>query len=96
MLVRFHGIFVDQKAIRAGQIIQEALDHIRVIIVPAAGFSAADHQVVIQRVRQRLGANIKVSIDIADQIPRTAAGKFRAVICNLPREVKEALRQRNR
>lgn len=92
-MVRFHAIFVDQKAIREGQIVQEALDHIRVIIVPEVNFSNADNQNIIERVQQRLGANVQVSVELVDQIPRTAAGKFRAVICNLPEEVKARLRQ---
>lgn len=94
-MVRFHGIFVDQQAIQEGQIIQEALDHIRVVIVPAGEFSPSDQQEVIQRVRQRLGKNIQVNVELVEQIPRTSAGKFRAVICNLPQELKEALRQEN-
>lgn len=93
--VRFHGVFVDQKAIREGQIIQEALDQIRVLVVPAREFSPSDHQEVIHRVQQRLGENIKVSVDLVEQIPRTDAGKFRAVICNLPEEVKARLRRGN-
>jgi hypothetical protein len=38
-LIRFHGIFVDQPNIRAGQIIQKSLDHIHVKVVPKLGFN---------------------------------------------------------
>lgn len=91
-MVRFHGIFVDQKSIREGQIVQEALDSIRVRIVPANNFTSEDYHEVIRRVQQRLGANVQVFVDLVDEIPRTAAGKFQAVICNLPSDLKARFR----
>ena len=82
-MVRFHGIFVHQPHVREGQIIQNALDHIHVKIVPADGFGLEDEQEIIQRVRQRLGDTVSVTVEQVDAIPRTKAGKFKAVISNL-------------
>ena len=79
-MVRFHGIFVDQPKIREGQIIQETTDRIRVKIVPAEGFGQCDSDDVIHRVQQRLGVTTEVVVELVGQIPRTAAGKFQAVI----------------
>jgi len=79
-MVRFHGIFIDQPHVQEGQIIQEALDRIRVKVVPATGFSSSDIQDIIKRVKQRLGPTVHVSVQTVDSIPRTTAGKFRAVV----------------
>jgi phenylacetate-CoA ligase len=79
-MVRFHGIFINQPHIREGQIIQEALDRIRVKVVPTEGFGDPDVNDLIHRVQQRLGASVDVIVEPVQSIPRTKAGKFKAVI----------------
>ena len=79
-MVRFHGIFVNQPHVREGQIIQEDLNRIRVKVVPTNGFGPSDSQDIIRRVQQRLGPSVEVIVEPVDQIPRTAAGKFQAVV----------------
>ena len=90
-MVRFHGIFVDQPHIREGQIVQEATDRIRVNVVPTAQFGRDDEQDVVRRVRQRLGGQVTVTVQLVDSIPRTQAGKFQAVVCLLSEEEKRRL-----
>jgi phenylacetate-CoA ligase len=87
-LVRFHGVFVNQAHIREGQIIQEALDLIRVKVVPVAGFGEADVQDIIQRVRQRLGEGARVEVESVAEIPRSKAGKFQAVVSKIRKAAK--------
>jgi len=82
-MVRFHGIFAHQPHIIEGQIVQETLKQIRVRLVPAPGFDQADEREVIQRVQQRLGPEVAVSIELVSEIPRSRAGKFQAVISHL-------------
>lgn len=79
-LVRFHGIFVDQPHVVEGQIIQEKLDAFTVKIVPTTGFDQADVENITQRMQQRLGKAISVTVEQVSTIPRTKAGKYRAVI----------------
>jgi phenylacetate-CoA ligase len=79
-MVRFHGIFTNQPHVREGQIIQDRVDRIRVRVVPTAGFGAADEHDITSRVRQRLGEQVDVVVETTDYIPRTAAGKFKAVV----------------
>ena len=79
-LVRFHGIFVNQPHVREGQIIQEALTRIRVKIVPTPEFNESDVADIIARVQQRLSAAVEVIVEPVNDIPRTKAGKFKAVI----------------
>ncbi|MEP6602303.1 MAG: hypothetical protein ABJB49_10930, partial [Nitrospirota bacterium] len=73
-LVRFHGVFIDQPHVREGQVIQETLARIRVRVVPEGPFGSADTEDIVQRVRQRLGSQVEVVVELVDQIPRTAAG----------------------
>ncbi|HEU4628909.1 MAG TPA: hypothetical protein VFS08_04160 [Gemmatimonadaceae bacterium] len=79
-MVRFHGVFVDQPHVREGQIVQEALTRIRVKVVPAAGYGPADEADLARRVQQRLGHDMQVIVEPVAEIPRTAAGKMRAVV----------------
>jgi phenylacetate-CoA ligase len=79
-IVRFHGVFVNQPHVHEGQIIQESLDFIRVKVVPAIGFGTHDIHDIVHRVQQRLGDQVKVLVESVEEIPRTKAGKFQAVI----------------
>ncbi len=82
-LVRFHGVFVDQPHVRLGQVVQESVDRIRLRIVAADGFGAADERDLVARVRQRLGPSVQVTVEIVDRIPLSAAGKFQAVVSHV-------------
>ncbi len=82
-MVRFHGIFVAQPHVREGQIIQEALDRIRVKVVSTNGFGPSDSEEIVHRVQQRLGPQVEVIVEPVVHIPRTPAGKFQAVVSQL-------------
>jgi phenylacetate-CoA ligase len=81
-MVRFHGIFAGKEHVVEGQIIQEALDRIRVKVVPAPAFDQADILDIEQRIRQRLG-EVDVIVETVERIPRSAAGKFQAVVSHV-------------
>jgi phenylacetate-CoA ligase len=66
------------------QIIQEALDRVRVRYVPGPGFDGAAGRSLVERLRSRLGP-VHVVLEATPEVPRERNGKFRAVICNLPR-----------
>jgi phenylacetate-CoA ligase len=70
----FYGL-----AIRESQIVQDAIDHVRVLVVPEQKLDAASVDTIVQRLAARLG-EIRVSVEVVDAIPRTAGGKFRAVV----------------
>lgn len=82
-MVRFHGIFIDQPNVREGQIVQEALDRLRVRVVPTDRFGPADEEEIRRRVTQRLGPAVEVVVEKVTEIPRTAGGKFPAVVSQL-------------
>jgi phenylacetate-CoA ligase len=79
-MVRFHGIFVDQPHIAEGQIVQEALHEITVNVVPTSGFASADVEEIRRRVQARLTPDVTINVRTVASIPRTAAGKFQAVV----------------
>ena len=78
-LVRFHGIFIDLPGVLEGQVIQETVDEFTVRIVPQGKWDNAAKKLIRQRFAERLGP-VKVTIEKVAEIPRTARGKFRAVI----------------
>ena len=91
---RLDPVFKAGIPIREAQIIQDGLDRIRVLYVPAPGFTNADREVIIARIKARLGS-VNVVLEPLPEIPRTANGKFRAVVCNLsPAEKEQARRGR--
>ncbi len=94
-LVRFHGIFANQPNVREGQIIQEAIDYIRVRVVSTQEFGTSDVADITDRIRQRLGPAVEVAVEPVHEIARTASGKFRAVICNLPSQELERVRRQH-
>ena len=67
---------------REAQIIQEALDELRVRYVPAPGFSSQTERSIVERLYARMG-KIEIGMERVDAVPRGANGKFRAVISNL-------------
>lgn len=91
-VLRFGQVFKEIINIREAQVVQEGIDLFIVNVVPGKDFNTNDIAQIKENMRSHIG-NVRVEVMLVDQIPRTAAGKFRAVICNLPEEVKARLRQ---
>jgi phenylacetate-coenzyme A ligase PaaK-like adenylate-forming protein len=70
------------------QIIQETLDRVQIRCVPTRAFTSETERSIIDRLQARMGM-VEVTIEQVDEVPRSANGKFRAVICNLPPELRE-------
>ncbi len=84
-MVRFHGIFIDIPGITEGQIIQNDYDDFIVNVGAPNGLSKEDKNTVIKRMISQLG-EVKVDINVLETIPRTANGKFKAVISKVKRK----------
>ncbi len=69
--------------ISAFKIIQEEVDRVRVLVVPAAGYDAAVEEAIRHGVRDRLGAGVEVSVELVTQIPPERSGKYRYVVSNV-------------
>jgi phenylacetate-CoA ligase len=82
---RLDPLFKGGLPIHEAQIIQEALDCVRVRYVPTPDFRSDHEEVIIQRLRARMGM-VKVVMEPIAQVPRGPNGKFRAVICKISQE----------
>jgi phenylacetate-CoA ligase len=80
---RFGAVFKEDLAICEAQIVQETLDCVQVNYVPTSAFTSRHHEVIVQRVKERMG-EIEVVMNPMPEIPRGANGKFRVVICKIP------------
>jgi phenylacetate-CoA ligase len=89
---RLDPVFKSRLPIHEAQIVQEALNTLRVRYIPATGFSDTDRQSLIARIQQRMGP-VNVVLEEVTAIPRTANGKFCAVICQLSAEERKRVRQ---
>jgi len=87
---RLDPVFKGAKGIGEAQIVQDDYDTFRILIVPGPDYSNADGKVVAANLAQRLG-RVNIQVRIVDSITRTASGKFRAVVCNLPKEARESV-----
>jgi phenylacetate-CoA ligase len=87
---RLDPIFKGDLPIHEAQIIQEALDCVRVRYVSSPGFRPEHESVITQRLQARMGM-VKVVMERVTEVPREPNGKFRAVICRLSRESRNTL-----
>lgn len=82
---RLDPVFKADLPIREAQIIQEEWDVLRVLYVPTDGYTAADGQSLVRRIHDRTGEDMRVILEPVTAVPRTANGKFRAVISRVGR-----------
>jgi len=85
---RLDPVFKVDLPVKEAQIVQEALDVVRVRYVPASGFTRASGLSIVERLQARMG-DVRVILEEVESLPRGANGKFRAVICNLAAEPGE-------
>ncbi len=76
--------------VRQAQIVQETIDRVRVRYVPADEFIATNGALMAERLRERLG-DVAVVLEAVADIPRSANGKLRSVVCAIPSAEREAL-----
>jgi len=80
---RLDPVFKAGLPICEAQIVQDAPDHLLVRVVPVTGFSSATQSFITEAVKERTGG-MRVTVERVQAIPRSANGKFKAVICLLP------------
>jgi phenylacetate-CoA ligase len=90
-MVRFHSLFINLPRIIEGQVIQEAIDQLRIKVVAVDGFGSHEERAIQQRLVQRLG-RVNVRVERVAEIPRTGRGKFRSVISQLSESDKTLAR----
>ena len=86
---RLDHLFKDVHHVREAQILQTRLNEIVLRVVKSNGFNSTDEQTILKEARMRLGDAIGIRFEYVDTIDRTAAGKFRFIVSQLPREQLE-------
>jgi phenylacetate-CoA ligase len=82
---RLDPVFKADLPIREAQIIQKTPDALHVLYVPTDAYTAADGEALIGRIHDRVGRGMGVTLQAVAEIPRSAGGKFRAVISEVGR-----------
>lgn len=78
---RLDPAFKGVEGIIESQVVQETLDHIRVLVVPEPTVWGRDSEMkLINSLKAKLGSEQIVTIEIVRHVPRGANGKFRSVI----------------
>ncbi len=75
--------FMGTKNFRKSQIIQDDLDRIRVKIVPADEYTEQDGKHLVEKLSSYLGEDVKITLEIVDDIERTRSGKYHWIVSNL-------------
>jgi phenylacetate-CoA ligase len=82
---RLDSVFKADLPIQEAQIVQETVDRLRVLVVPARGFDETTRRAIAARTRERVG-DVHVDIERVGAIARTANGKFRSVVSRVDRQ----------
>jgi phenylacetate-CoA ligase len=82
-VTRFHGVFYEIPGLIEAQVVQRSTRRFTVRVVVTDRFDEAGAAVIIGRMVDRLGSAAEVDVTPVESIPRTAAGKFRAVVSEL-------------
>ena len=90
-MLRFDTVFKGIESIREAQVVQESIERFTINVVPASGFGEADIEKLRKNMRSHAG-DVRVEVKTVDRLTRSLSGKFRAVVCNLPKEEKRRLR----
>jgi len=82
---RLDPIFKGVSSLHETRIVQDQADHVRVEVVPLASFTLRQESALLHALRDRLGPSMRIDVVRVRHIPRTAAGKFAAVVNMLAR-----------
>jgi len=93
MAVGMNQVFEWVPGAREMQIVQNELERIVVRIVKRDTWGASDEKALLRELRSRLGDAIAIEFQFVAEIPRTASGKFRAVISTLGKTGSAAERE---
>jgi phenylacetate-CoA ligase len=76
-------IIRDLGGVQKFKIIQEDLKHLRVLLVPGKDFMKSDVETIRSGMRERLGQDVEVFVDLVVDIPAERSGKFRYVVSHV-------------
>jgi len=62
------------------QIIQDAVDQVRLLVIPKAGFSESEERKILSNARFMIPSSVQVRVHVTDRLERTKSGKTPFVI----------------
>ena len=77
---RLDPIFKSVSSIQEARIVQDGRDHVRLEVVPDAGFTAGEQAILLQELARRLGPSMRIDVARVTAIPRAPSGKLRMVV----------------
>ncbi len=81
---RIDHIFKGVKGVKECQVVQNDYSDFTLNIVKNTDFRAEEAGVILENLRNRVGNDIEISISYLSCIPRTARGKFKGVVREIP------------
>lgn len=81
---RLDPVFKGTTGIIQAQIVQEDYHKFCVLVVPSKDYKEQDGRDIRQRLLERIGTG-EIEIQLVDRIAKTPRGKFRAVVCKIPK-----------
>ena len=78
-----YNVFKYTENVSESRIVQESHDEFLLQIVPDDGYTDEQAEIAIGKLKDRVGEDINVKVETLDSIPRTDAGKFRAVVSKI-------------
>ena len=85
-IMRFDYIFKDTRTIRECQVVQKKLGEINLRIVRRDNYSVETEKEIEKKIHTLISPTIKVVFEYVDEIPRTKAGKFKAVVSEINKQ----------
>lgn len=82
-IMRFDYIFKNTKAIKECQVVQRKYGEIILVIVRRTSYSIDVENELVDAVHSLISPTLKVNFEYVTEIPRTKAGKFKAVVSEL-------------
>ena len=70
-------------SIEGSQIVQTDLDRLVIRIVAGAKFGDRDQEHLVRELRARLGEDMRIDVELVDELPRTNRGKFKWVVSQI-------------
>jgi len=77
---RLDFVFKAVDTVKESQIVQEDEKTITIRLVPTPTYSAKDEGVIVQKLKDRIGTSMQITVEKVDRIPRGGGGKFRYVV----------------
>lgn len=84
-IMRFDYLFKDTQSIKECQVAQRQLGEMIIRIVQRPNYSNITEKSILDHVHSMISPTIKVRFEYVDEIPRTKAGKFKAVTSEMPK-----------